>query len=101
MKGFWTYGPFKEFEDKITQRQFKMEQMEHLMALIEEDKTNQELILSGSVDEKLIASMIQLDIDKKMAILLGVPDGHEKTNDEISRETLLELIGKRTEDETR
>ena len=32
MKGFWTCGPFKQFEDRIAQRAFKMEQMEHLMA---------------------------------------------------------------------
>ena len=96
MKGFWTCGPFKQFEDRIAQRAFKMEQMEHLMALIEQDRENQELILSGTPDEKLIASMIQLDIDKKMAILLGVTDGNEKTKDEISRETLLKLINQGT-----
>ena len=96
MKGFWTCGPFQEAEERQARIAFKMEQMEHLMALIEEDKINQELILSGSIDEKLIASMIQLDIDKKIAILLGVPDGNEKKNDEISRKTLLKLVNQGT-----
>jgi len=97
MKGFWTCGPFKEMEDRRENMAYRMEQMEIFLKVIEEDKNNQEIIASGSFDEKMIASLIQLDIDKRMAILLGVPDGNEKTNDEISRETLLELIRKRPE----
>ena len=96
MKGFWTCGPFKEAEERLANMSFKMEQMQHLMMLIEEDKENQLIIKTGSDDEKLIASMIQLDIDKKMEILLGVSDGNEEKNDEISREALLEFVNQRT-----
>ena len=92
MKGFWTCGPFKEAEDRQAKATFRMEQIEHLMHLLEEHKINQELIASGSIDEKLIASMVQLDIDKKMDILLGVTDGNEEKNDEIPGETLLQIV---------
>ena len=97
MNGFWTCGPFKEAEERLERMAFRVEQMNHLMALIEEDKLNQEQMLSESIDEKLVAMMAQLDIDKRMAILLGVSDGHEEKNDEISGETLLKLIGQRPE----
>ena len=77
---------------------FRAEQMKVFMDILEEDKANQKLLLSGSLDEQAVAAMIQLDIDKKIAILLGIPDGYEEKNDEISREALLELIRKGTEE---
>ena len=96
---FWTCGPFKEAIDRVAMMAYKAEQMKIFLEILEEDEKNQELLVSGSFDEKLIASMIQLDIDKKMATILGIPDGHEETNDEISREALLELIRKGSEDQ--
>lgn len=98
---FWTCGPFKEAIDRAEKMAYRAEQMKLFLEILEEDQKNQELIVSGSFDEKLVATMIQQDIDKKMATILGIPNGNEEKNDEISRETLLELIGKRTEDETR
>ena len=98
MKGFWTCGPFKEIHERIERMSFRAEQMKVFMDILEEDKANQKLLLSGSLDEQAVAAMIQLDIDKKIAILLGIPDGYEEKNDEISREALLELIRKGTEE---
>ena len=95
---FWTCGPFKEAIDRAQKMAFKAEQMKLFLELLEEDQKNKELLTSGSLDEKLIAQMVQLDIDKKVATILGIPDGHEETNDEISREALLESIRKGTED---
>jgi len=96
---FWTCGPFKETIDRVERMAFRAEQMKLFLDILEEDQKNQELLVSGSFDEKLVATMVQQDIDKKMATILGIPNGNEETNDEISRETLLELIGKRPEDE--
>jgi len=98
MKGFWTCGPFKEIHERIERMSFRAEQMKVFMDILEEDKINQKLLLSGSLDEQAVAAMVQIDIDKKIAILLGIPDGYEKKNDEISRKTLLELIRKGTEE---
>ena len=98
MKGFWTCGPFKEIHERIERMSFRAEQMKVFMDILEEDKRNQKLLLSGSLDEQAVAAMIQLDIDKKIAIILGIPHDYEETNDEISREALLELIRKGTEE---
>jgi len=98
MKGFWTCGPFKEIHDRMERMSFRAEQMKVFMDILEEDKVNQELLVSGSLDEQLVAAMIQTDIDKKIAIILGIPDGNEEKNDEISRETLLESVRKGTEE---
>ena len=98
MKSFWTCGPFKAAHDRVAMMAFRGEQMKVFLDILEEDEVNQELMRSGSLDEQLVAAMVQSDIDKKIAIILGIPDGHEKKNDEISRETLLELVRKRTED---
>ena len=95
MKDFWTCGPFKECNDRMENMAFRIEQMRIFTELLEEDKSNQNVIENGSAEEKLLASMIQLDIDKKMATLLGVPNGREKKVDEISGETVLEFIDKR------
>jgi len=97
MSGFWTCGPFKEANDRVETMAFRAEQMRIFLELLEEDKANQEVISSGSLDEQLIAKMIQLDIDKKMATILGVPSGNEETDDEISRETLLKHVRERAE----
>ena len=49
--------------------------------------------------EKLIASLAQLEIDKKIATMLGVPyDGTEEANDEILRAVLLEHVRQRPEE---
>ena len=35
MKGFWTCGPFKEAEDRREQAQFRMEQMQQFLDILE------------------------------------------------------------------
>jgi hypothetical protein len=94
MSEFWTCGPFKESVERSKRTAFRMEQMKILMDILEENKINQELMENGTPDEQLLATMIQSDIDKKIGILLGVPDGREKKTDEISREAVLEFIDK-------
>ena len=92
MNGFWTCGPFKEAADKLNLMVFKAEQMRVFMETVEEAKKIEELIENGDPNEKLIASLMKLDIDKKLETLIGVPDGYEETNDEISGETILESL---------
>ena len=87
---FWTCGPFKEAADKLEMMVYKAEQMRIFMETIEESKKVDDLILNGSTEEKLIARMVKLDIDNKLEILIGKPDGHEEKDDEIPRETILE-----------
>ena len=84
MKGFWTCGPFKEAEERLERMVFRIEQMKMFLEILEEDKNNQEIIVSGSLDEKLVASMVQQDIDNKIATILGIPNGNEEKDDEIS-----------------
>ena len=89
---FWTCGPFKEAADKLEMMVFKAEQMRIFMETLEESQKVEELIVSGSLEDKLVASMVKLDIDKKLETLIGIPDGYEEENDEISGETILESL---------
>jgi len=89
---FWTCGPFKEAADKLEYMVFKAEQIRIFMEVLEESKKVEEILKSGTPDEKLIASLLKLDIDKKLEILIGVPDGYEKKNDEVLGETILESL---------
>jgi len=98
MKKFWICGPFKEVEDRMERAAFKMEQMRIFLDLLEEDKRNQKLLSSDSIDEILLAKVVQADIDKRLNILLGIPNDDEKKDDEISRETILKFIRERTEE---
>ena len=82
MKGFWTCGPFKEAEDNLARMVFRAEQMKVFMDVLEEAEQIEKILETGTTEEKLLASLVQLDIDKKLDILLGVPDGNEETNDD-------------------
>ena len=92
MKEFWTCGPFKKANDNLQKMIFRAEQMKVFMETLDESKRIDELIETGTVEEKLLASMMKLDIDKQIDTLLGIPDGNEKENAEISRETILESL---------
>jgi hypothetical protein len=94
MKEFWTCGPFKDANDRWKQSAFNIGQMQVFMELLEEEKSNQELIKNGSDDEQQLAILMQLDIDKKMKILLGVPDGTKEKANEILRKTIFKPINK-------
>lgn len=97
MKGFWTCGPFKEAADNLDRMVYRAEQMKLFMETLDEAKKLDEIIETGTPEEKLLASMMKLDIDKKIEILIGIPDGNEEKDDEISRETLLESLERFTE----
>ena len=97
MKDFWTCGPFKEAADKLEMMVFKAEQMNIFMETLEEMKKLDAVIETGTTEERIVASMMKLDVDKKLEILIGIPDGCEETNDEISRETILESFERFTE----
>jgi len=92
MKGFWTCGPFKEAADNLDRMIYRAEQMKVFMETLDEAKKIDDIIETGTTEEKLLASMMKLDIDKKIEILIGIPHGHEETDDEISREALLEPL---------
>ena len=92
MKEFWTCGPFKKANDDLKQMVFRAEQMKIFLDTLEEAERIDEIIETGTKEEKLIASMMKLDVDKKIETLIGVPDGNEKEDAEISGETILESL---------
>ena len=96
MKGFWTCGPFKEANDRLEQMAFRVEQMRVFMEVLEEHEKIEEVLETGTPDEKLLAGLMKLDIDKKLEVLIGVPDGYEEKNDEVPRETILESLERLT-----
>ena len=96
MKGFWTCGPFKEANDRLERMVFRVEQMRVFMEVLEEHEKIEEVLETGTPDEKLLAGLMKLDIDKKLEVLIGVPDGYEKENDEVPRETILESLERLT-----
>ena len=93
---FWTCGPFKQAHDRVESMAFKAEQMRIWMEVLEESKKIDEILEKGNSDEKLLAAMLKLDIDKKLETLIGVPDGYKAENDEISRKAILESIANLT-----
>jgi len=95
-KSFWTCGPFKEAEDRLERMVFRSEQMKHLMEMIVELEHLDKIIKEGDQDEIVMAKLMKLDAEQKLDVLLGINDGNEKKDDEISRETLLESIFERT-----
>lgn len=96
MKGFWTCGPFKEANDRLENMIFRAEQMRVFMEVLDEHEKIEEVLETGSPDEKLLAGLMKLDIDKKLEVLIGVPDGYEEENDEVPRETILESLERLT-----
>lgn len=92
MKEFWTCGPFKKANDDLKQMVFRAEQMKVFLDTLEEAERIDEIIETGTKEEKLIASMMKLDVDKKIETLIGVPDGNEEEDAEISGETILESL---------
>ena len=89
---FWTCGPFKEANDRLDLMVFKAEQMKIFMETLDEVNKVDEIIQNGTLDEKLLASMIKLDVDKKLETLIGIPDGHKEKDDEILGETILKSL---------
>lgn len=92
MKEFWTCGPFKKANDDLKQMVFRAEQMKVFLDTLEEAERIDEIIETGTKEEKLIASMMKLDVDKKIETLIGVPDGNEEKDAEVSGETILESL---------
>ena len=96
MKGFWTCGPFKEANDRLEQMVFRVEQMRVFMEGLEEHEKIEEVLETGTPDEKLLAGLMKLDIDKKLEVLIGDPEPYEEENDEVPRETILESLERLT-----
>lgn len=92
MNEFWTCGPFKKANDDLQKMIFRAEQMKIFLDTLEEAKKIDEIIDTGTPEEKLIASMMKLEVDTKIETLIGVPDGNKKENAEILRETILESL---------
>jgi hypothetical protein len=96
MKGFWTCGPFKEAHQRLDQMVFKGEQMKHLLDLLEELEKIENILLESSPEEKMLATLMKLDTEERLNILLGINNGHEEKDDEVSGKAVLESVFNRT-----
>ena len=93
MKNFWTCGPFKEAQDRLEKSIWRMEQVSLLMEIIDEHKELERQLVIGTVEEKLLASLMKIENEKRLNLILGITeDGNEETNDEVSGEAILESI---------
>ena len=92
MSSFWTCGPFKEAADKLNQMIFKAEQTAKFMEVLDELKNLDEVIDNDEAnsEDKILAALMRLDLEKKLEILIGVPDGHKEEDDEVSGKAVLE-----------
>lgn len=95
MKGFWTCGPFKEIEDRRSLAQFRMEQMEKFLDILENLKKIENQIVSGSLEEKYIGLLMENDIEKDLHTILGIEkdDGEEKDTEVLGKAILESLTG--------
>ena len=94
---FWTCGPFKEVQDRLEDMVFRAEQMTVFLNILEESQKIDEILETGTTEEKLIAAMLKLEIDKKLDTIIGIPDGNKEKNDEILGKTILESFERLTE----
>lgn len=91
----WTCGPFAEAERRVEMFAFRVVQQEKLQEILSELEKVKEIIDTGTTEEKLLASMLQLELEQNLYILLGVDDGQTE-NSEIFGKTIPEFIAKRT-----
>jgi len=91
---FWTCGPFMEFQQRRELVNFRITQQMMLQSILDELQSVEDVIDSGSTEEKLIAAMMKQEIEAKLYTILGISDdGNGQTkSDEILRETILKSI---------
>ena len=92
MKGFWTCGPFKEAEDRRELAQFRIEQMDKFMDILENLKKIEDQIVSGSLEEKYIGLMMKEDVEQDLNTILGIENEREEKDTEILGEAILESL---------
>ena len=97
MKGFWTCGPFKEAEDRRERMQFRVEQMNQFLDILENLKKIEERIMSGSLEEKYLGLMMKGDVERDLNTILGIEDERKETDTEILGEAILESLTRPTE----
>lgn len=95
---FWTCGPFKEAEERRKRVQFNMEQMGKFMEIIENLKKVDETIETGSLEDKYLAMLMKLDVERDLDIILGIENDGKKEDKEILGKTILESLTRTTEE---
>ena len=95
---FWTCGPFKEAEDRRKRAQFKFEQMGKFMEIIDNLKKMDETIETGSVEDKYLAMLMKLDVERDLDIILGIEDDGKEENKEILGKAILKSLTRPTEE---
>ena len=92
MKGFWTCGPFKEVEDRRSLAQFRIEQMEKFLDILENLKKIENQIVSGSLEEKYLGLMMKGDVEEDLNTILGIENEREEKDTEVLGKTILESL---------
>lgn len=95
---FWTCGPFKEAEDRRKRVQFNMEQMGKFMEIIANLKKVNDSIETGSLEDKYLAMLMKLDVERDLDIILGIENDGKKEDKEILGKTILESLPGTTEE---
>lgn len=95
---FWTCGPFKEAEERRKRVQFNMEQMGKFMEIIANLKKVEETIETGSPEDKYLAMLMKLDVERDLDIILGIENDGKKEDKEILGKTILESLTRTTEE---
>lgn len=98
MKGFWTCGPFKEVEDRRALAQFRMEQMEKFLDILENLKKIEGQIVSGSLEEKYLGLMMKGDVEEDLNTILGIENERKEKDTEVLGKAILESLTRSTEE---
>ena len=95
---FWTCGPFKEAEDRRKRVQFKFEQMEKFMEIIDNLKKMDETIETGSLEDKYLAMLMKQDVERDLDTILGIKNDGKEENKEILGKAILESLTRTTKE---
>ena len=87
----WTCGPFAEVRKNIEIFNFQASQTAKFQEILDELNNAELLIKSGTDQEKIWATMLYLDLENKLMLLIGGKDYVEETDNKISRKTISRL----------
>tara|TARA_B100001250_G_C19800596_1_gene790857 strand:+ start:693 stop:983 length:291 start_codon:yes stop_codon:yes gene_type:complete len=93
---FWTCGPFKDIEDNIELRSYRMIRQNKLQELLKELEQAKSILETGDLEDKLVGSMMKLDVEHRLNILLGIEEDGSEQNIKIPGKAVSELISEST-----
>ena len=88
----WTCGPFAKVLRDLEMFTFKMMQTAKFQEVLEEIEQTKEVLKNGTEQEKILATLLQLDLEQKLMLLIGGKDYVETKDYKIPRETISGLV---------